>query len=139
MARETYSELVVEPFTNFIGQVINPGDKVVAVTTGYGHRVSVFTGIFEGVRREKDGKKQIVGSQIGSVPVECNERVYAEDGEHEETVYKGYDRNTYESIYEKTGKRYNLVEKVTYRKSSLQLNRVFKIDTAAADLPDRLV
>ena len=129
----TFSELIAEPFTNSIGQVINPGDKVVAVATGYGHRVSVFTGIFEGVRRQKDGKKQIVGSRIGSVPVKWNERVYTEDGEHEEFMY---DWKTYKSV--PTGKRYNLVPKVTYRKSSLQLNRVFKIDTAAADLPKTL-
>ena len=134
MPRETYRELVAEPFTNSIGQVINPGDKVVAVTTGYGHSVSVFTGIFEGVRRQKDGKRQIVGSRVGSVPVKWNERVYAEDGEHEETKY---DWQTYKPI--PTGRRYNLVQKVTYRKSALILNRVFKIDTAAADLPDRLV
>lgn len=129
----TYSELIAEPFTNSIGQVINPGDKVVAVTTGYSHRVSVFTGIFEGVRRQKDGKKEIVGSRIGSIPVKWNERVYAEDGQHEEMKYDWAQRKPVP-----TGRRYNLVPKVTYRKSSLQLNRVFKIDTAAADLPESL-
>lgn len=129
----TSSELIAEPFINSIGQVINPGDKVVAVTTGYSHRVRVFTGIFEGVRRQKNGSKQIVGSRVGSIPVKWNERVYAEDGQHEEMKYDWAQRKSIP-----TGKRYNLVPKVTYRKSSLQLNRVFKIDTATADLPEFL-
>ena len=132
--RSSYSELVVEPFTNSIGQVINPGDKVVAVTTGYGHRVRVITGVFEGVRRQKEGKKQIVGTRVGSVPVKYEERVFCE---HDEVAYDW--TKPYGERMVKTGRKYNLVPKVNYRKSSLQLNRVFKIDTAAADLPSRLV
>lgn len=129
----TYSEFIAEPFTNSLGQVINPGDKVVAVTTGYGHRISIITGVFEGVRRKKDGKKQIVGTRIGSVPVTWHERVYDENGEYEETKY---DWGLYKRI--PTGKRYNFVPHVKHRKSSLVLNRVFKIGTAAADLPKSL-
>lgn len=124
----TYSELIAEPFVNSIGQTINPGDKVVAVTTGYGHRVSVITGVFEGVRRGIISNA-IVGSRIGEVPVTWNERVYAEDGEYEETKY---DWKLYKSV--PTGKRYNLIPKVKYRKSSLQLNRVFKIDTPLTEV-----
>ena len=122
------SELVVESFVNSIGQTINPGDKVVAVTTGYGHRVSIITGIFDGVRRALPNNK-IVGSRLSQVPVTWKERVYAEDGEFEETKY---DWNTYKSVT--TGKRYNLVPKVSYRKSSLQLNRVFKVDTPLTEV-----
>lgn len=36
------------PFTNNIGQTINPGDRVVIVTTGYSHRVHVRTGTYAG-------------------------------------------------------------------------------------------
>jgi len=129
MARERVNTFTAEPFTNSIGQTLHPGDKVVAVTTGYGHSVSVFEGSFEGVYRSPTNDK-VVGTRVGQIPVKWNERVFAEDGEHEETVYKGYDRVTWKSIYEKTGRRYNLVPSVRYRKSSLQRNRVFKIDTA---------
>jgi hypothetical protein len=36
-------------FTNDLGQVINPGDEVVIVTTGYSHRVSTNKGIYRGL------------------------------------------------------------------------------------------
>lgn len=129
MARNRVNTFVADSFTNSIGQTLQPGDKVVAVTTGYCHNVSVFEGVFEGVYRNPRNDN-VVGTRVGQIPVKYNEHVFCEDGEHEETVYKGYDRVTWQSIYEKTGRRYNLVPNVRYRKSSLQRNRVFKIDTA---------
>jgi hypothetical protein len=36
------------PFKNDIGQTIEPGDRVVAVTTGYGHNVDVRQGVYAG-------------------------------------------------------------------------------------------
>jgi hypothetical protein len=131
MARERVNKFSAESFTNSIGQNLNPGDKVVAVTTGYGHNVSVFEGVFEGVYRgpKRKGKQPITGTRVGEIPVNYEELVYAEDGEHEETKFVGYNPVTRSYKYEPTGKRYNLVPNVKYRKSSLQLNRVFKIDT----------
>lgn len=125
------NELVVESYVNDLGQTLHPGDEVVFVTTGYGHRVAIETGKFEGVYRNLTTKK-IAGTRIGTVPIHTNDRVFCEDGEHEETVYKGWDSTKYRSIYEKTGRRYNLVPVVKYRKSSLQRNRVFKIETPLA-------
>jgi hypothetical protein len=133
MARERVNKFSAESFTNSIGQTLQPGDKVVAVTTGYGHSVSVFEGVFEGVYRGPSyygsDKQQISGTRIGQIPVTYDEQEFADDGAHEEKIYKGYDQKTRTSVYEKTGRRYNLIEKVKYRKSSLQRNRVFKIDT----------
>lgn len=123
----TMSKLVAEAFTNDIGQTLNPGDEVVVVTTGYGHSVSVFTGKFAGVRRHKESNK-IVGTCVSDIPVTRNERVFCEDGEREEEKYVGHDPKTWRSIYEKTGRRYNLVPVTQYRKSALQLNRVYRID-----------
>lgn len=133
MARARVNTFVADSFTNSIGQTLQPGDKVVAVSTGYGHRVSVFEGVFEGVYRNPHNDI-IVGTRVGQIPVNYHERVYCDDGEHEETVYKGYDRVTWKFIYEKTGRRYNLVPNVKYRKSALQRNRVFKIDTALTNV-----
>lgn len=134
---KTQSKLVVESFTNKIGQTLNPGDSVVAVTTGW-HRVSVFTGKFAGVRRRlKDDK--IVGVRVEQIPVTYREKVYDENGEHEEVVYKGWDRETYKSIYEKTGKRYNLEPRVRYRNTSLKLNRLFRTDTNLSEVTDKLI
>jgi hypothetical protein len=126
MARQRVNEFSAESFTNSIGQILNPGDKVVAVTTGYGHRVNVFEGVFEGVYRgpEREGKHPITGTRVGQVPVNWNERVYSETGEHVETYF---DWKLYKSV--PTGRRYNLVPNTKYRKSFLQRNRVFKIDT----------
>jgi cystathionine beta-lyase/cystathionine gamma-synthase len=133
MARERVNKFSAESFTNSIGQTLQPGDKVVAVTTGYGHSVSVFEGVFEGVYRGPSyygsDKQQISGTRISQIPVTYNEQEFVEDGVEEEKVYKGYNRDTRQYEYEKTGRRYNWVKKVKYRKSSLQRNRVFKVDT----------
>lgn len=122
------SKLVVEPFTNEIGQTINPGDKVVAVTTGYGHAVDIITGVFEGVRRHID-MNDIMGTNLKDVPVYSTHLEYTEDGEHEETNYDWEARKRVP-----TGRRYNLLKITKMRKSRLQRNRVFKLDTLATEL-----
>ena len=125
----TKSDFTPESFTNSIGQVIRPGDEVVAIATGYGHSVSVFKGIFEGVYKANENswseKGTIVGSRVGSIPYVRHEYEYTEDGAHDERAYD-YKRNKYVA----TGRRYNLVPTTKYRKSTLQRNRVFKIDTS---------
>jgi hypothetical protein len=123
MSRDRVNTFSAESFTNMIGQNLNPGDAVVAVSTGYGHSVHTFTGIFEGVYRSP--KNQIVGTRVGNIVVKYNEIEYDDNGKIEETRY---DWNSYKRV--PTGKRYNLLEKQKYRRSSLQRNRVFKIDTA---------
>ena len=125
------NELVVESYVNDLGQTLEPGDEVVFVTTVYGHRVRIETGKFEGVYRNLQNKK-IAGTRIGTVPIHTHEIVYAEDGEHEEFAWGGWDKETRRYINKPTGKRYNRVPIVKYRKSSLQLNRVFKIETPLA-------
>ena len=122
------NKFVAEPYTNDLGQTLNPGDDVVFVTTGYNHRVRIETGKFEGVYRNLENEK-FAGTRIGTVPIHTNERVFCEDGEHEEKVMKSWDQKTWQYNYEKTGRRYNLVPVVWYRKSVLQRNRVFKIET----------
>jgi len=121
------NEFVSESFTNDLGQTLNPGDSVVAVTTGYGHTVRVITGKFEGVYRSHKG--QLTGTRIGDVPVKSQVREYVEDGAHEETRWDYSVRK-----FVPTGKRYNLVPKLRYRKSSLQRNRVFKIETSLKEV-----
>ena len=123
------NDFVAESFTNSLGQTLEPGDDVVFVTSGY--TVSIGSGKFEGVYRSPTSKN-IVGSRIGSVPVDYLERIFCEDGEHAEEVFKGWDEKTWRYIYEKSGRRYNLVPRVKYRKSVLQRNRVFKIETPLA-------
>lgn len=40
----------VLPFTNHLGQVINPGDDVIMMASGYNHNTKVRKGIYLGVR-----------------------------------------------------------------------------------------
>lgn len=138
MSGNLVNTFVEEPFRNDIGQTLNPGDKVVCVTTGYGHQVSVFQGVFEGTYRgNRYDKGKIVGTRVGQVPVVRGERVYGENGEHEETKYTSkYDeKGRYIGYsYEPTGRRYNIVYHTKYRKSALRLNRVYKIDTNVLDM-----
>jgi hypothetical protein len=119
--KSAISELVEEPFVNSIGQTINPGDTIVAITTGYSHRVSTFTGVFKGVRRSKQ-TGEIVGSSIEQIPYINTSFDYRDDGEQ---VEKRYNINARQ--YEPTGRRYNIVRETLYRKSALQRNRIFKI------------
>lgn len=46
----------VEPFTNELGQVIQPGDHIIAVTQGYNHSTKVRKGIYLGLRFASKGK-----------------------------------------------------------------------------------
>jgi hypothetical protein len=130
--KKTMSVFVAEPYTNRIGQVLNPGDMVVAVTTGRGF-TNVFTGKFAGVRQSIKTNK-VVGVKIEEIPMTWNEYVFSEDGEHEETKY---DWNLRKVV--KTGRRYNLVPKTVYRTTSLKRNRLFRIDTSLSEVKDDLI
>ena len=45
-----------EPFTNELGQVINVGDRVICVSTGYSHQVSVREAVYTGKTVNANGK-----------------------------------------------------------------------------------
>lgn len=52
MPKNTVTEFVAESFTNKIGQVIQPGDRVAYVTNGR-HRIRQGTGWFDGVMKDR--------------------------------------------------------------------------------------
>lgn len=58
------------PFKNSIGQLLDVGDKVICVATGYSHSISVKTGTYVGYREGYRGT-------VGSVLVEITEKKYA--------------------------------------------------------------
>jgi hypothetical protein len=128
------SNLVAEPFTNSIGQTLNPGDDVVVVTNCTS-RVNVTTGKFAGVRRDMK-TNEIVGTSISDIKRVHFERVYSEHGKIEEVKIKDYDYNLRKYNSEKTGRRYDVVPVTKYRKTTLHRNRVFKIDTPLNDIND---
>lgn len=51
--RNTFSAI---PWTNDFDQLLNPGDPVIVVSTGYSHSVHVRTGTFAGVYLNKKGE-----------------------------------------------------------------------------------
>jgi len=133
---ERVNKFIAEEYTNMIGQVLKPGDKVVAVTTGYGHSVDVFTGIFRGVFRDWRGK--IAGTKVSDIPYNSTVIEFCSDGEFEETKWVEGEKDRWGYLSGKsvpTGRRYNLIPLVKkYRSTMLQRNRVFKIDTSLVDV-----
>lgn len=45
----TKSKVVPQPFTNKFGQVLNPGDEVVFIGSGYNKSVNIYKGTYKGV------------------------------------------------------------------------------------------
>lgn len=121
------STFVNEPFVNELNQKIMPGDKVVGVVQGYNHSVRIITGTFDGVY--KDHNSNVVGTRVIHIPVVRKERVYDDKGDFAE---QNYDYDLRAMI--PNGRRYNLIPKITYRKSTLQRNRIFKLDTQLKDV-----
>ncbi len=118
------TELVAEAFTNEFGQMIQPGDEVVYVGTGYGHSVIVNKGKFAGVYYTtgrvytKDDKGQYVRDEKGNVKYEMKQFVKAVrvDG----IPSRKYDYKT---------RQYS----DTVRCAILPLKRVYKVDIAMKD------
>lgn len=54
----------VIPFTNDIGQVIQPGQSIVCVSQGYNHSIKVSKGVFLGVRLNSRGVASVVVQRI---------------------------------------------------------------------------
>lgn len=96
-------------FVNHLNQEINPGDKVVVVTTGYSHRVNVREGIFIGVHKN------------GGVQCEVDSEKY--DWYDKRTdVSRSYSSFNADEI------EHRGIRKVLFkRRTTLQLNRVYKL------------
>ena len=71
------SNFVCEPFVNNVGQTIQPGDKVFAVASGYGHSISFRNDcVFKGVRRGRASRWEIKLDESGQRVL--NSKGYAE-------------------------------------------------------------
>lgn len=123
------SELVAEAFTNEFGQVINPGDEVVYVGSGYNHSVSVRQGKFGGVYYDTrrvylyDEKGAYKRDERGSVMSEMKRVVSAVRIDGVKSSRWVYDYKT------KSGEW-----KDATRCAILPLKRVYKIDTSLSAL-----
>jgi len=151
-------DIVKVPFTNSLDQVLNPGDDVVVVTTGYAHRVNITSGKYLGRYKTEKGPvscivdrpvtkwKHIATGALDQYD-DFSKRVNALN--YPSYPYgirygaPGYDEMMQE--YKEAHAKYSAArqaisdEYVTYKvpnyvRTTLQNNRVFKIDTAAWDL-----
>lgn len=62
--KKTKSGGTIEPFTNKEGQVINPGDKVVTIATGYSHRIKVRIGTYVGLSKGKNPTVEVLSKDV---------------------------------------------------------------------------
>lgn len=138
----TTSNTNVVAYTNNIGQVINPGDEVVIVTTGYGHQVNTYKGTYIGLH--KNGGAQCVKKVKTSyyafkdtgekVPYtffqENNKRLDAWAREYREKnpgKYAYYNEPEYKAIRAETMDKVELKYEYVDRRTTLQLNRIYKL------------
>jgi hypothetical protein len=121
---KTINTFVAEPFTNKIGQTINPGDPVAYVTSGYS--VHTNKGWYDGMFKDKNGNvvltriRGIVNTK--SVPT----------GKMITEKYKSTKYNPETREYEIVDKSYTYAEHITvdcepHGTTLLQKHRMFKI------------
>lgn len=101
-----------ESFTNELDQVINPGDEIVMVTTGYAHSVDIRRGTYLGVR--KNGNGEVTSTT-------CSYKTM-------ENIYN------YDLPWRERYKEENFTREEVTKKTNLWRGRIFKLDTAAWDL-----
>lgn len=138
----TTSNTNVVAFTNDIGQVINPGDEVIIVTTGYSHNVSTNRGTYIGLH--KNGGAQCVkkvknsfyafkdtGERVpGSFFQENNNRLNAwikEWRANNPGQYAYYNEPEYKAIRAEAMDKVELKYEYVDRRTTLQLNRIYKL------------
>lgn len=129
-------------FENSLGQTLNPGDQVVIVTTGYSHQVGTYLGKYLGLH--KNGgvqcEKQVetrfwVFKDTGErVPTSYFNAKYAEQNAFS-TKWRAanpgqwnyYSDPEYKTIEEKYMSPIELKSEFVPRRTTLQLNRVYKL------------
>lgn len=131
------SELVVESWTNAIGQTINPGDEVIYVGTGYGHNVTVKKGKFGGVRyadvrryrplKDADGNAIMDELYGGRYPKQEIYTTREPVAVRVEEVNRGHKYAYVDGKYAKT-------DEIHYGVATLPRMRVYKIDTSVLNM-----
>jgi hypothetical protein len=137
------SELVVEPFVNEFGQVINPGDEIIFVGTSW-KQTQIRKGVFGGVHYDMKYNSRDMKDADGNVVMETTpwgvtrqkRENYLERGVVSVRVEKvnrgpkwGYVDNP------ETGKReYKKTGEIDYGISTLPLKRVYRMDTSLVDM-----
>lgn len=130
------SELVAEPFTNHIGQVINPGDEVIFAGTSW-KQTRMRKGVFAGVRYA-DVRRYRPALDADGNPImeERYGRKYQKNEAYvtREVVAVRVDQVNRGHKYEYVNGKYTKTGEVRYGVSTLPLKRVYKIATSMASL-----
>lgn len=115
------NQFVAEPFTNSIGQTINPGDRVAYVSHGY--TVTVGNGVFAGVFKDSGGR--VLSTRVSGIKTSKEVKT----GRKITRTYSIYDwdkKCNVEHSYEYD--EYKIVECEPYGSTCLQRSRIFKIE-----------
>ena len=138
------SEFVIEPWTNDIGQIINPGDEVIFAGTSW-KQTHIRKGIFGGVRYANVTRSFYVkdenGNNIKEDYVDRWGKTYQRNKMERKTtrevvavrvekVSRGFKYGWVEN--EKGERVYGQTNEVQYGISTLPLKRVYKVDTSMA-------
>ena len=123
---KTISTFVAEPFTNSIGQTINPGDSVAYVTHSRA-RVSMGKGRFDGVYKDSNGG--IFFTKISGI----RNSKYVATGKTITQEYNNYEYCYETKTYKPVLKTYTYHEHVSvpcepYGSTLLQCHRIIKIE-----------
>jgi hypothetical protein len=146
-------------FKNSIGQTIKTGDEIVIITSGYAHRVNINRGTYLGrhgsdngrcscnvykpkIRyRHNDTGIEVVSwysdKRIKEIPYpRFNTDINRASTEEYQAELDRYNLATkeYHSKINDIMNEYTKFEIPAYRRTTLQLNRIFKIDTQASEL-----
>lgn len=130
------SELVVEPFTNEFGQVINPGDEVIFAGTSW-KNTSIRKGVFAGVRYA-DVRRYRPAVDANGNPI-MEERWGRQYQKNEMYTERAIVAVRVEQVnrgrkYAYVDGKYTKTDEIHYGVSTLPLKRVYKVDTSMAAL-----
>lgn len=129
-------------FTNNIGQVIQPGEDVVIVTTGYGHNVNTCKGKYLGMHKNGGAQcmkqvresylvlkatEELVPNSFWTEMRQKSDAFVAEYKKNNPGRWDYYSQPEYKAIttsyYDQVETRYHIVD----RRTTLQRNRIYKI------------
>lgn len=130
------SELVVEPFTNHIGQVINPGDEVIFAGTSW-KQTRMRKGVFAGVRYAAVQRyRPAVNADGNPIMEERYGRQYQKNEVYttREVVAVRVDQVNRGHKYAYVDGKYTKTDEINYGVSTLPLKRVYKLDTSMATM-----
>lgn len=141
MSHYSKPTLIVEDFKNSIGQIIHPGDDVVIVTSGYNKRIHIRRGIYNGRKGINKGVSCTSFKRVNRYRfIDTKVDVKSEDWPSMDYSI-GYNSPLYKEAYEKYHKEitiFNTKIEVYYVEvpfnTTLQSNRIFKIDTPVLDI-----